>query len=88
MLTTTIGIVASICTTASYIPQLRKAWLSGQTDDLSLRMLSLLGLGVGLWVFYGVAQSDPVLVGSNAISLAFLIALIVLKIRGDKRASA
>ena len=85
LLTTIIGVLASICTTVSYIPQLKKAWLSGQTDDLSLRMLSCLAVGIALWVLYGIGQSDLVIIGSNSISLAFLCAIIVLKLRRDRR---
>lgn len=85
MLTTIIGVLASICTTTSYIPQLRKAWISGQTDDLSLRMLGCLAVGIALWVLYGIRQSDLVIIVSNSISLAFLCAIITLKLHRDRR---
>jgi uncharacterized protein with PQ loop repeat len=34
-----IGAAVAFCTTASYIPQLRKCWTTGETGDLSLKML-------------------------------------------------
>ena len=87
MLTTAIGVLASVLTTASYLPQLKKAWCSGETDDLSLRMLMCLAFGIGLWVIYGLRQADWVIVASNAVSLVLLLAIIGLKVRGDQRAA-
>ena len=31
---TVIGLTAAVCTTAANLPQLKKAWVTGQTDDL------------------------------------------------------
>jgi MtN3 and saliva related transmembrane protein len=77
---TVIGLAAAVCTTASNLPQLKKAWTTGQTDDISLKMLSLLACGLGLWVVYGVLQNDVVIILANAISLALLAGLVYLKL--------
>lgn len=81
MLTTIIGVLASILTTASYVPQLLKAWRSGDTEDISLRMMCTLLGGLGLWVFYGVRQGDAVIVIANAVSCILLGAIMFLKLR-------
>jgi MtN3 and saliva related transmembrane protein len=78
--TTVIGLAAAVCTTAANLPQLKKAWTSGQTDDISLKMLLLLGCGLGLWVVYGVLQKDVIIILANGISLALLAALVCLKL--------
>lgn len=78
--TTVIGLAAAICTTAANLPQLRKAWTTGETDDLSLKTLLLLTSGLGLWVVYGVLQSDVVIILANSISLALAAGLISLKL--------
>jgi MtN3 and saliva related transmembrane protein len=49
-LETAIGAGAACCTTISYVPQLRKCWSTGETGDLSLKMLLLLVCGLGLWI--------------------------------------
>ena len=77
---TVIGLAAAVCTTAANLPQLKKAWTTGQTDDISLKMLSLLACGLGLWVVYGVLQNDVVIILANAISLALLAGLVYLKL--------
>ncbi|MET4156279.1 hypothetical protein ABIC08_008068, partial [Bradyrhizobium sp. RT9b] len=49
-----IPVLASL----SYVPQVREAWPSGSTEDLSLFMLWALTLGLGFWIVYGVIRLD------------------------------
>jgi MtN3 and saliva related transmembrane protein len=77
---TVIGLAGAVCTTAANLPQLKKAWTTGQTDDISLMMLLLLASGLGFWVAYGVLQKDIVIILANAISLALLSGLVCLKL--------
>ena len=77
---TVIGLTAAVCTTAANLPQLKKAWVTGQTDDLSLKTLLMLGLGLVLWIIYGVLQWDFVIILANGISLLILIGILYLKL--------
>ena len=83
-LETLIGAAAAFCTTASYIPQLRKCWETGETGDLSLKMLLLLASGLGLWLVYGFLRADAVIIIANAISLALLGGILFFKVRGPQ----
>lgn len=83
-LDTLTGTAAAVCTTASYVPQLRKCWTTGQAGDLSFRMLILLATGLGLWVTYGLMRSDPVIVVANGISIALLACILYFKLRQDR----
>ena len=78
---TVIGLVAAACTTAANLPQLKKAWTTGETDDISLKTLLLFAGGLGLWVVYGVLREDIVIILANGISLALLAGLLYLKLR-------
>jgi MtN3 and saliva related transmembrane protein len=82
---TLIGAAATFCTTASYIPQLRKCQETGETGDLSLKMLLLLASGLGLWLVYGFLRADAVIIIANAISLALLGGILFFKIRRPKK---
>jgi MtN3 and saliva related transmembrane protein len=88
-LETAIGTAAAICTTISYIPQLRKCWATGETGDLSLKMLLLLAAGLALWLVYGALKGDFVIIVANGISLTLLGCIIYFKMRhgdaGDAR---
>jgi MtN3 and saliva related transmembrane protein len=85
-LETAVGFVAAICTTVSYIPQVRKCWQTGSAGDLSLKMLLTLATGIGLWVVYGLMKADPVIVTANGVSLLLLAYLLVFKVRENARA--
>jgi MtN3 and saliva related transmembrane protein len=77
---TVIGLAGAVCTTAANLPQLKKAWTTGQTDDISLQMLLLLICGLGLWLAYGVLQKDIVIILANGVSLALISGLLCLKL--------
>ena len=80
-LVTVVGGVAAFCTTVSYFPQLRKCWQTGHTGDLSLTMFSVLGVGVALWIVYGLMKSDVIIILANAVSLALLLGILYFKLR-------
>jgi MtN3 and saliva related transmembrane protein len=85
-LETFIGFVAAVCTTASYIPQVKKSWQTGSTGDLSLKMLVILAAGIALWVVYGVLKSDLVIIAANSLSLLLLLNLLAFKIKENASA--
>jgi MtN3 and saliva related transmembrane protein len=78
---TVIGLAAAVCTTGAILPQLKKAWTTGETDDISLKTLLLFACGLGLWVVYGVLQKDIIIILANGVGLALLAALMYLKLR-------
>jgi len=80
-LPTVIGTAAAICTTVSYIPQLKKCWSTGHADDLSLKMLLALATGLSLWIVYGMLREDLVIIAANGVSVALLIAILRFKLK-------
>jgi MtN3 and saliva related transmembrane protein len=80
-LVTLIGLVAALCTTISYIPQLKKCWDTGSTEDISLKMFLILAAGIALWVVYGVLQGDLVIILANSVSLILLGGILFFKLR-------
>jgi MtN3 and saliva related transmembrane protein len=80
-LTTLLGLVAAALTTAANVPQVWKAWRTKQTDDLSLAMTLILSTGLGLWVIYGIMQSDLIIVLANAVAMALSTTLAIMKMR-------
>ncbi len=77
---TVVGLAAAVCTTGAILPQLVKAWTTGQTDDISMNMLLVLASGLALWVAYGVLKADIVIILANGISLTLIGGLLCLKI--------
>jgi MtN3 and saliva related transmembrane protein len=81
---TLIGLFAAFCTTASYVPQLKKCWDTGSAGDLSLKMFLILTIGIAAWVFYGFLQKDMVIVIANSVSLCLLFGILYFKVREHK----
>ena len=82
---TLVGAAAAICTTISYFPQLKKSWDTGETGDLSRKMLVLLATGLGLWIAYGWLRNDLVIIAANGLSLAMLLCILWIKLFGAHR---
>ena len=78
---TILGMAAAALTTSANIPQVWKAWRTGETDDLSLAMTMTLTAGLGLWVVYGLLQSDVVIIIANAWAMILAITLTALKLK-------
>ncbi len=78
---TWIGLAAAFCTTVAYLPQVLKAWRSKSTADISLGMFTLMVTGVALWLVYGLLLSDLPLILSNAVTLALVGSILLLKLR-------
>jgi MtN3 and saliva related transmembrane protein len=85
MLHTFIGLFAAIFTTASYFPQIKKCWETGESEDLSLHMLFILSTGISLRIVYGVLGGDIVIILANGVSLLCLFTLLFFKIRPANR---
>ena len=74
---TLLGLAAAACTTASFIPQVVKAWRSGSSADLSLGMYVLITLGIGLWLVYGLLVRDLPIIAANAVTLVLVASLLL-----------
>ena len=75
-LTSILGLVAGICTTAAVVPQLLKAWKTKEVDDVSPGMFFVLITGLALWVVYGVIKNDFPIIATNGV--AFLLNSLML----------
>ena len=82
-LMTAVGAVAAICTSVSCFPQVRKTWGTGETGDLSQKMLLLLFCGLTLWVVYGLLRGDYVIIVANAVSVMLVGFVLYFKLRND-----
>lgn len=79
--TDTIGFLAAILTTGSFLPQ---AWHTFQTRDvsgISLGMYSAFTLGVGLWLVYGLMLGAWPMIVANLITLTLAVAILAMKFR-------
>ncbi len=79
--TTILGVIAAICTTCSFLPQVIKILRSKRTNDVSFLMYAILSTGLFLWLIYGFLLMDLPLIMANTVSLTLAMCVLVLKIR-------
>lgn len=76
-----LGYVAAIFATGSFVPQVLKTWRTRSAEDLSWLMLFTHVVGLSLWLAYGVALRAAPIIVANAIGVLLDVILIVLKLR-------
>ena len=79
-----IGIAAGICTATSLLPQVLKTLKEKKADDISLKMLLVLGTGIILWIIYGIKRDDMPIMVTNSFSLLVNITMVILRIKYKK----
>lgn len=80
-----IGIIAGICTTISFIPQIIKILKTRHARDISLYMYMVLTTGIFLWLIYGILLKRFPIILANSISFALCVFIIISKIRYDRK---
>ncbi len=78
---TIIGLVAGTLTTASFVPQLVKAWKTKSTTDISLAMYLIICTGIFLWLVYGILIGSLPVILANGVTLAIALLILLLKLR-------
>lgn len=82
---TALGIVAGICSTVSFVPQVIKAWRENDTEAISKRMYFVTVTAFTLWAVYGLLIGSPPIVVFNLLSLILSGTILVLKLRNQRR---
>jgi MtN3 and saliva related transmembrane protein len=80
-----IGSVAAVCTTISFLPQLIRVWRRKSAADISLTMFLLFSFGVACWLIYGIGIGSGPMAAANTVTLALALAILVLKLRYDRK---
>jgi MtN3 and saliva related transmembrane protein len=83
---TTLGLVAGLCTSLSFVPQVLKAWREGDTEAISKRMYVASLIAYGLWIVHGLMITSVPIMLFNAVNVVLAGLILMLKLRGLKAA--
>ena len=75
-----IGYLAACLTTFSFLVQAVKSWKTKDLSGISLGMYTMFASGVALWLAYGIAIDSMPLIVTNALTLAFALSILFMKI--------
>ncbi len=76
-----IGLAAAVLTTASFVPQVYKAWTQKATKDISLTMYLSFFVGVVLWLVYGIFIGSLSIILANSVTGLLVLIVIGLKLK-------
>jgi len=76
-----LGACAALITSTCWLPQMVKIFRERGAQGVSLSTNLALALGVLLWLFYGVSIGAWPVIASNAVTLAFVLAIVGMKLR-------
>lgn len=76
-----VGGAAATLTTICWLPQAIKILRTQNTAAISLLTYSVFAVGLALWLGYGVLLGSWPIIGSNVVTLALVIPIILLKLR-------
>jgi len=80
-----LGLIAGLLVTVSMIPQLVRTFRMKNADGISLLFTLLLWTGMGLWLAYGISLDLTQVIIWNAVGMASVSTLIIMKIRYGRR---
>jgi MtN3 and saliva related transmembrane protein len=82
-----LGLVASVFTTSSFVPQVWRTWKTQDVSGISLPTYLIITIGLALWLIYGILRGDLPLIVANAVMVVLTGAITVMKIVFGKSSS-
>ena len=79
-----IGFIAAVCTTFAFLPQVIKIWKTKQTKDLSLRMYTIMFIGICLWFVYGLRINSLSIILANIVTGVLVFTILVYIFKGKE----
>lgn len=77
---TYLAFVAGALTSTGYLPQIIKGFKTRKMGDVSLLMPAVLGIGMFLWLLYGLAREDPAIIVANVVGSSLTAVLVGMKL--------
>jgi MtN3 and saliva related transmembrane protein len=80
-----VGVIAAICTTSGFIPQIIRGIRTKRLNDVSPVMYMLFIFGLSLWLSYGIHLKDLIIIAANAVTIAFSVLTLFLRYKYMKQ---
>lgn len=77
---TYLAFVAGALTSTGYLPQIIKGFKTRRMGDVSLLMPAVLGIGMFLWLLYGLVREDTAIIVANVVGSSLTAVLVGMKL--------
>ena len=78
---TVLGMIAGVCTTGCFVPQLLKIWREEDSEAVSKRMYAVSVTAFSLWMMHGMMIGSMPVIVFNALNVLLTGTILALKIR-------
>ena len=85
MLIKTIGYLAGLLTTVSFLPQVIKTYQTKRAEDFNLAFMLLFTLGLMFWLVYGIIIREWPIILANSVTLVLNFILLGMKLKYKKK---
>jgi MtN3 and saliva related transmembrane protein len=83
-----LGIVATILSTVSLMPQVIRTWRTRSTDDISAAWLLVALVAMAVWIAYGSLIDEPAVILVNVLSVFQCGSILFIKVQNLRAAAA
>jgi MtN3 and saliva related transmembrane protein len=80
-----VGLLGSVLSSITFIPQVYKTWKTRSAGDLSLLMMSIVFISTIVWLIYGFGLKLLPVIIANSIICVLSLLLIVFKLTFKKQ---
>jgi MtN3 and saliva related transmembrane protein len=87
-LPTVVGSMAAFCTTVAFVPQVVRVWKLKRAEEISRVTFLVFGVGVLVWLVYGIFVASWPIILANAITFVLAVAILVMKWKWDRAPGA
>ena len=72
-----IGLVGGLIGILAWIPQIRRVWVDGKEEGISIPTFVAVSVSLSLWLVYGIIVNSIAMIVSNILTLAFIVGITV-----------
>ena len=80
-----LGLIATCCSTSSFVPQVWRTWKTRDVSGISLSTYAIITVSLALWLVYGILRNDLPLIVGNSIMVVLTGAIAIMKIKFEKK---
>ncbi|MBL8531435.1 MAG: SemiSWEET transporter [Hyphomonadaceae bacterium] len=77
----TFGVIAGLCSMASFVPQIVKILRERDASSVSLRMYAVTMIGFTCWTVFGALSGSWPVTLANAVCLVLVSIILALRLR-------
>jgi MtN3 and saliva related transmembrane protein len=83
-----LGIVGTVLSTVSLMPQVIRTWRTRSTDDISAAWLLVALVAMAVWITYGSLIDAPAVILVNVLSVFQCGSILFIKVQNMRAATA